>query len=79
MALIDRLGDRRVLLLITHRPESAPPLGTSAHLTRLAMNRLSARACAGLIGDLAGGKALPEEVLRQMSPKPTEYRCLSKN
>jgi class 3 adenylate cyclase/tetratricopeptide (TPR) repeat protein len=67
--LIDRLGDRRVLLLITHRPESAPPLGTSAHLTRLAMNRLSARACAGLIGDLAGGKALPEEVLRQIVAK----------
>ena len=67
--LIDRLGDRRVLLLITHRPEFIPPWGTRAHLTQLAMNRLSARACAGLIGDLARGKALPEEVLRQIIAK----------
>src|SRR5208282_5830833 len=54
---------------ITHRPEFTPPWGTPAHLTRLAMNRLSARACAGLIGDLARGKALPEEVLRQIIAK----------
>jgi class 3 adenylate cyclase/tetratricopeptide (TPR) repeat protein len=67
--LIDRLSDRRVLLLITHRPEFTPPWGTPAHLTRLAMNRLSARACIGLIGDLARGKALPEEVLRQIVAK----------
>jgi predicted ATPase len=33
------------------------------------MNRLSARACAGLIVDLARGKALPEEVLRQIIAK----------
>ena len=67
--LIDRLGDRRVLLLVTHRPELTPLWGTRAHLTHLAMNRLSARACAGLIGDLARGKELPEEVLRQIIAK----------
>jgi class 3 adenylate cyclase/tetratricopeptide (TPR) repeat protein len=67
--LIDRLSDRRVLLLITHRPEFAPPWGTPAHLTRLTMNRLSARACVGLIGDLARGKGLPDEVLRQIVAK----------
>ena len=67
--LIDRLGDCRVLLLITHRPEFIPPWGSRAHFTQLSMNRLSARACAGLIGDLARGKALPEEVLRQIVAK----------
>ena len=67
--LIDRLGDHRVLLLITHRPEFTPPWAAPAHLTRLAMNRLSARACAGLIGEIAGGKALPKEVLRQIVAK----------
>jgi class 3 adenylate cyclase/tetratricopeptide (TPR) repeat protein len=67
--LIDRLGDRRVLLLVTHRPEFTPPWGTRTHLTHLAMNRLSARACAGLVGDLARGKAVPEEVLRQIIAK----------
>ena len=67
--VIDRLSDRRVLLLITHRPEFTPPWITPAHLTRLTMNRLSARSCAGLISDLARGKALPDEVLRQIIAK----------
>jgi class 3 adenylate cyclase/tetratricopeptide (TPR) repeat protein len=67
--LIDRLADLRVLLLITHRPEFDLPWATPAYLTRLAMNRLNARACAGLIGDLARGKALPDEVLRQIVAK----------
>src|SRR5262249_53119420 len=38
-------------------------------LTRLTMNRLNARACAGLIGDLARGKPVPDEVLRQIVAK----------
>ncbi len=59
----------RVLLVITYRPEFIPPWGTRAHLTQLAMNRLSARACTGLVGDLARGKELPEEVLRQIIAK----------
>ena len=67
--LIDRLADLHVLLLITHRPEFSPPWGTHAHLTRLTMNRLSTRACTGLIGDLARSKALPDEVLRQIIAK----------
>jgi class 3 adenylate cyclase/tetratricopeptide (TPR) repeat protein len=67
--LMDRLADLRVLLLITYRPEFTPPWGAPAHLTRLAMNRLSARACAGLVDDLARSKPLPEEVLRQIIAK----------
>jgi predicted ATPase len=67
--VIDRLVDHRVLMLITLRPEFTPPWGTRAHLTHLAMNRLSARACAGLIVDLAHGKTLPDEVLRQIIAK----------
>ena len=67
--LTDRLGNLRVLLVVTHRPEFVPPWGTFTHVTRLAMNRLSARGCARLIRDLARGKALPEEVLRQIIAK----------
>jgi len=67
--LADRLGELRVLLLITHRPEFVPPSGAFTHVTRLAMNRLSSRACAGLIRDLARGKTLPDEVLRQVIAK----------
>ncbi len=67
--LTDRLGNLRVLLVVTHRPEFVPAWSTFTHVTRLAMNRLSARACATLIRDLARGKALPEEVLRQIIAK----------
>ena len=67
--LTDRLGNLPVLLVVTHRPEFGPPWGTFTHVTRLAMNRLSARACAGLIRDLARGKTLPEEVRRQIIAK----------
>jgi class 3 adenylate cyclase/tetratricopeptide (TPR) repeat protein len=67
--LIDQLVNRRVLLLVTHRPEFTPLWRSRPHLTQLAINRLSARACAGLIGDLARGKALPEEVLCQIIAK----------
>jgi class 3 adenylate cyclase/tetratricopeptide (TPR) repeat protein len=67
--LIDRLDELRVLLLITHRPEFVPPWGAFTHVTRLAMNRLSARACAGLVRDLARGKSLPEDVQRQIIAK----------
>ncbi|TMF83858.1 MAG: hypothetical protein E6I08_16650 [Chloroflexi bacterium] len=67
--LIERLGNQRVLLLITHRPEFTPPWRSPIHHTRLAMNRLSTRACTSLIGDLARGKRLPEEVVRQIVAK----------
>jgi tetratricopeptide (TPR) repeat protein len=67
--LVDRLADRCILLLVTHRPEFAPPWGAPGHVTRLSMNRLGARACVGLIGDLARGKALPEQVLREIVAK----------
>ena len=67
--LIDRIEDRPVLLAITHRPEFAPAWGTPAHLTRLSMNRLDTRHCNLLVGEIAGGKSLPDEVMRQILAK----------
>jgi predicted ATPase/class 3 adenylate cyclase len=66
---IDRVRDRKVLLLITHRPEFQPPWGGHAHLTRLAMNRLSQRQCADLALETARGKRLPETVVREIIAK----------
>jgi hypothetical protein len=57
--LIDRAGSSRLFLVVTHRPEYSPPWGEHAHATSLALNRLSQRESAELVGRVTGGKALP--------------------
>jgi class 3 adenylate cyclase len=66
---IEQLGDARVLVLITCRPEYAPSWGNPAHLTRLTLNRLGQRQCAALVAAVTGGKALPPEVLAEIIRK----------
>ena len=67
--LIDRARDRKVLMLITHRPDYRPPWGSHTHLTGLAMNRLSQGQCAALIAEAAQGKPLPVPVVREIIEK----------
>jgi len=61
--------DARLLLLVTARPEYAPPWGSPANLTRLALNRLGQRQCAELVAAVTGGRMLPAEVLAQIIAK----------
>jgi len=77
--LIDHLGDRRVLMLITHRPEFVPPWGSRAHLTQLAMNRLSAGACAGRSATSPAARRSPRKSCTKSWPRRTACRCSSKN
>jgi class 3 adenylate cyclase len=61
--VVDRAASLPVLLLITFRPEFAPPWAVLAHVTTLALSRLG-RADAGAIADqVAGGRELPAELL----------------
>ena len=64
--LIERVQRLPVLVVITFRPEFAPPWSGYAHVTQLSLARLTRRHGGTIITRLAGGKALPEEVLDEI-------------
>jgi class 3 adenylate cyclase/tetratricopeptide (TPR) repeat protein len=59
---IEQIGRRRVMLLVTCRPEFHNPWGSHSHVTTLTLNRLGQRQCADLIGQVAGGRVLPAAI-----------------
>jgi class 3 adenylate cyclase/predicted ATPase len=67
--LLDRGPTARLLTLLTCRPEFAVPWGFRAHLTPLTLTRLSHPQVTQMIGQVAGGKALPAEVVAQIVAK----------
>ena len=64
--LIERVQRLPVLVLITFRPEFVPPWSGHAHVTQLSLARLTRRHGGAIVARLAGGKALPEEVLDEI-------------
>jgi predicted ATPase len=64
--LIDQGPTARLLTLLTCRPEFAVPWGFRAHCTLLTLNRLPQPQATEMIGRVAGGKALPPEVMAQI-------------
>jgi class 3 adenylate cyclase/predicted ATPase len=67
--LIERGRALPVLLLITFRPEFAPPWPGYPHMTSLTLNRLGPRHSAEMIAAVAGGRSLPEEVCGEIWAK----------
>ena len=67
--IVDRVPGSRVLVLITFRPEFRPPWIGFAHVSLLTLNRLNQRQVAAMAERVAGGKALPPEVLEQIVAK----------
>jgi tetratricopeptide (TPR) repeat protein len=64
--IIERLHRLPILLLITYRPEFAPPwIGYETQLTSLTLNRLGRNQGWSMVERIAGGKTLPAEVLEQ--------------
>jgi predicted ATPase/class 3 adenylate cyclase len=59
---LDRIGDARVLLLITSRPDHQPELAGHPHVTRLALNRLGRAGVEAIVARL-GGERLPSETI----------------
>jgi predicted ATPase len=55
-----------VLLIVTFRPDFQPPWTGQSHVGMLALNRLDRRDRTHLVGQIASGKALPEEVVEQI-------------
>ena len=58
--IVDRVRTLPVLLLVTHRPEFAPPWASHVHATTLVLNRLGNREVTA-IADYVTGKRLPRE------------------
>jgi class 3 adenylate cyclase/predicted ATPase len=57
------------LLVISFRPEFTPPWGRESHVAELPLQRLSRRRGAALAQEVAGGKAMPPEILDQIVAK----------
>ena len=64
--LIDRVPALRVLMILTFRPEFAPPWIGRPHVTMLNLNRLPPRQRAEMIVHATGGRALPKEIAEQI-------------
>jgi class 3 adenylate cyclase/tetratricopeptide (TPR) repeat protein len=64
--LIDRVPMLRVLVIITFRPEFAPPWVGRPHVTLLSLSRLGARHSAEMIIRVTGGNAVPKEIAEQI-------------
>jgi len=58
-----------MLHVLTYRPEFAPPWPTRSHLTPITLTRLERPQVEALITHLAGGKALPAEVVQHIVAK----------
>jgi predicted ATPase len=64
--IVDRLQRLPVLLVVTFRPDLFPPWIGFPHVTLLTLNRLANAQVRSLVEGVAGGKALPSEVLEEI-------------
>jgi class 3 adenylate cyclase/tetratricopeptide (TPR) repeat protein len=64
---VEPIRDAAAMLVVTYRPEFQPPWTGQPGVTVLALNRLDRRERTALASHVAGGKALPDEVLDQVS------------
>jgi len=68
-ALVDRMRTLRAMLIITYRPEFAPPWLGEAHVTAMTLARLHRRDNATLVKLVASGRDLPAAVLEQITAR----------
>jgi class 3 adenylate cyclase/predicted ATPase len=63
---IEHVRNLPVLLIVTFRPEFQPPWTGQPQVTMLTLNRLDRRDRSALVEQIAGSKALPDEVIDQI-------------
>jgi len=66
---IERVRSLPVLLIVTFRPEFQPPWTGQPQVTMLALNRLGRRDRSTFVAQIAGGNALPSEVIDQIAER----------
>jgi class 3 adenylate cyclase/predicted ATPase len=64
--MVQSVRELPMLLIVTFRQEFQPPWTGQPHVTMIALNRLDRRDGAALVEHIAGGKALPAEVVGQI-------------
>jgi class 3 adenylate cyclase/predicted ATPase len=64
--MIDRLNDLPIALLVTFRPEFAPPWDDRSHLSALTLDRLSGSEGLTLVENLAEDRALSRDVISEI-------------
>ena len=67
--ILSRITQARVLLLLTARPSFQPSFSRHQHVTWLTLNRLRSQDAKAIIDGVAGGKAVPEEVMGELLAK----------
>jgi class 3 adenylate cyclase len=68
-ALLEQVPTVPMLTVLTYRPTFVPPWPSRSHLTPITLNRLERPQVEALITHLAGGKALPAEVVAHIVAK----------
>jgi class 3 adenylate cyclase/predicted ATPase len=66
---IERVSSLPVLLIVTFRPEFQPPWTGQPQVTMLALDRLDQCDRTALAKQIAGGKALPDDVVAQIADR----------
>jgi predicted ATPase len=67
--MVERVRRLPVLLIVTFRPEFQPPWTGQPQVTMLALNRLDPHDRTALVEQIAGGKALPDDVVAQIADR----------
>ena len=67
--LIDQVAKIQVLVLVVVRSDFSPEWRNRAPTTQIALNRLTPSLTTEMVGQLTGGKELPEEVISQVAGK----------
>jgi len=67
--IVERVRRLPVLLIMTFRPDFQPSWAGQTQVTMLALNRLDRRDRTALVEQIAGGKALPDEVVDQIADR----------
>jgi hypothetical protein len=67
--LIHRVGNIPLLVIVTHRPEFSSRWSHYGHVAALALTKLTRPQSSAMVSRLAGGKALPADLLDQILDK----------
>jgi predicted ATPase len=76
---VERVRSLPVLLIVTYRPEFQPSWTGQPQVSMMSLNRLDRRDRTTLVTQIAGGKALPADVIDQIGDRTDGVPLLSRN